>query len=101
MRVLERDVEKYLIKKVKLLGGCVRKVKWIGRNGAPDRLVLLNGVHFVELKRPKGGKFSPHQIRERKLFSANKSKIHNLKNYDEVDSFLNEIHPKRVSENSD
>lgn len=37
----ERDVEKYLIKRVKALGGEVRKVKWIGRNSAPDRVVML------------------------------------------------------------
>lgn len=37
----ERDVEQYLVEQVKAKGGEVRKVKWIGRNGAPDRLVLL------------------------------------------------------------
>ncbi len=39
--MLERDVEEYLVKRVKALGGEVRKVKWIGRNGAPDRVVML------------------------------------------------------------
>lgn len=37
----ERDIEAYLVKRVKELGGEVRKVKWIGRSGAPDRLVML------------------------------------------------------------
>ena len=37
----ESDIEKYLCDRVKDLGGEVRKVKWIGRNGAPDRLVML------------------------------------------------------------
>ena len=37
----ERDIEKYLVERVKALGGEVRKVKWIGRRGAPDRLVML------------------------------------------------------------
>lgn len=37
----ERDVEKYLVKRVKELGGEVRKVKWLGRNSAPDRLAML------------------------------------------------------------
>lgn len=37
----ESDVEDYLVERVKELGGEVRKVKWIGRNGAPDRLVML------------------------------------------------------------
>lgn len=37
----ERTVEQHLVARVKALGGEVRKVKWIGRRGAPDRLVLL------------------------------------------------------------
>jgi len=36
----ESDIEAHLVKRVKELGGEVRKVKWIGRNGAPDRLVM-------------------------------------------------------------
>lgn len=39
----ERDIEKYLVDRVKALGGEVRKVQWIGRVGAPDRLVMLPG----------------------------------------------------------
>lgn len=37
----ERDIEKHLVARVKALGGEVRKVQWIGRRGAPDRLVML------------------------------------------------------------
>lgn len=37
----ERDIEAYMVKRVKAMGGEVRKVKWIGRRGAPDRLVML------------------------------------------------------------
>lgn len=39
--MLEREVEAYLKKRVKELGGEVRKVQWIGRRAAPDRLVML------------------------------------------------------------
>ena len=39
--ILERDIERYLVGRVKALGGEVRKVMWIGRAGAPDRLVML------------------------------------------------------------
>jgi hypothetical protein len=74
--VRERDIEAYLVKRVKAVGGEVRKVRWIGRRGAPDRLVMLPGVicyanHgtlpaqtiWVELKAP--GKLpEPHQVRE-------------------------------------
>lgn len=37
----ESQVETYLIRRVKELGGEVRKVEWIGRNSAPDRIVML------------------------------------------------------------
>ena len=70
----ERDIERYLVKRVKELGGEVRKVQWIGRRGAPDRLVMLpfakagytpnqHRTIFVELKAP-GVKPEPHQLRE-------------------------------------
>lgn len=39
--MLERDIEKRLVERVKALGGEVRKVAWVGRGGAPDRLVML------------------------------------------------------------
>ena len=60
----ERDIERYLVERTRALGGEVRKLKWIGRNGAPDRIVMLNGkVMFIELKAP-GKPCQPHQLRE-------------------------------------
>jgi len=60
----ERDIEGYLVLRVKASGGEVRKVKWIGRNGAPDRRVMLPGRCFwVELKAP-GKEPEAHQLRE-------------------------------------
>lgn len=37
----EAVIERHLVKLVKQMGGEVRKVQWIGRRGAPDRLVML------------------------------------------------------------
>jgi hypothetical protein len=71
----ERDIERHLVARVKELGGEVRKVQWIGRRGAPDRLVMLppefdgdrqlcpGSATWVELKAP-GEKPEPHQLRE-------------------------------------
>ena len=68
----ERDIEAHLVRRVKELGGEVRKVKWIGRIGAPDRLVMLPCVVpfggdvntiWVELKAPNE-KARPSQLRE-------------------------------------
>ena len=60
----EREVERALIRAVAARGGEVRKVAWVGRRHAPDRLVLLPGRWFwAELKRP-GEKPRPGQARE-------------------------------------
>jgi hypothetical protein len=37
----EADIEDYLVCRVMAMGGEVRKVQWVGRRGAPDRLVML------------------------------------------------------------
>lgn len=36
----ESDIEGYLVKRVRAMGGEVRKVNWIGRKSAPDRVVM-------------------------------------------------------------
>lgn len=72
----ERDIEKHLVQRVKELGGEIRKVKWVGRHGAPDRVVMLpsrwapcgvaldpRSCCWVELKAP-GVAPEPHQLRE-------------------------------------
>lgn len=60
----ESDIEAYLVERVKAMGGEVRKVKWIGRNGAPDRRVMLLGrCLWAELKAP-GKKPTYQQARE-------------------------------------
>ena len=61
----ESDIEDYLVRRAKSFGGEVRKVKWIGRRGAPDRVVMLPGgrLMWTEIKRP-GGTAEPHQARE-------------------------------------
>lgn len=62
----ESLIEKYLVIRVKLLGGEVRKLKWIGRAHAPDRLVLVpeQAPFMVELKAtgiaPRAGQVREH-----------------------------------------
>lgn len=53
----EGKIEAYLVQRVRETGGKVRKLKWIGRSGAPDRIVWwsINGtavIVFVEVKAP-------------------------------------------------
>lgn len=63
----ERDIEKYLKRSVRRKGGDVRKVKWIGRNLAPDRLVMLpwREAFLAEIKHPLKGATFPNNARER------------------------------------
>lgn len=50
----ERDVERYLARRVRELGGEIRKVSWIGRRHAPDRVAKFPGrdAIWIEVKRP-------------------------------------------------
>jgi len=62
----ESTIEDYLVERVRVLGGEVRKVKWIGRNGAPDRLVMLpHRTVWIELKAEGLAAFFPHTPHER------------------------------------
>ena len=54
-KITEKDVEKRLIRKVKIWGGRTYKFTSPTAAGVPDRIVLLMGhVFFVEVKRPDG-----------------------------------------------
>lgn len=44
----ESTIEKYLVAQVEAHGGEVRKVKWIGRNSAPDRFVMLPSKRMAQ-----------------------------------------------------
>lgn len=63
--MLESRVENHLVAVVEWLGGECPKVRYLGKNGCPDRLILLPGgvLHFGEAKRP-GKDLQPHQQRE-------------------------------------
>lgn len=66
--IRESDIEKYLVEQVTKHGGEIRKLKWIGRRGAMDRVVLFPHVLvWVELKAP-GEEPEPHQEREHRRF---------------------------------
>lgn len=88
--MLERDVEKYLVKRVKSLGGTVRKVRWIARRGAPDRLVYGKRLRpcFVELKRPEGGVVSKQQAEEITKLMEGGFDVFVVSNLHEVDALM-------------
>nr|DAU52807.1 MAG TPA: Nuclease [Caudoviricetes sp.] len=54
-KMIENQVENYLIKKVSALGGKAWKFVSPGNAGVPDRLITYNSkAFFVEVKRPGG-----------------------------------------------
>lgn len=60
----ERAIETAAIKYAKSNGWLTRKLQWIGRNGAPDRLFAKGGrIVFIELKQ-KGKKATVQQALE-------------------------------------
>ena len=48
----EGEIEAYLKRRVLAEGGTLRKVRWLDRNGAPDRIIWWPGprMAFVEVK---------------------------------------------------
>lgn len=87
--MLELVVEKHLTKKALAFGGLVRKVKWIARKYAPDRLVSFpqSGPWLVELKRPGLGA-EAGQEREHKRLRAAGIRVVVLNNLRCVDDFV-------------
>lgn len=85
----ESDIEDYLDERVKALGGETRKVKWIGRRGAPDRRVMLpdRPAFWVELKAP-GEKAEPHQKREHDRMTKLGEQIYVVDSFERVDEVL-------------
>jgi len=87
--ILEKDIERHLVRRVAERGGVA--YKWVspGRVGVADRIVLLPGgvVWFVELKTATG-RLSPWQ----KLFAAEMARLELkylvIRSKEEVDGFI-------------
>ena len=92
-RIKEESNERHLIRRVSETGGETRKVKWLGRRGAPDRLVMWPEHHryaFVELKeesQPWG--LQDHQRREIERMTKSGMRVAILSNKAEIDAFIN------------
>lgn len=86
----ESKVEGHLVKRAKALGGEVRKVQWIGRRGAPDRVVMLPDVLFwVETKAPDGV-LEPHQAREHARMRRMGQVVHVAYTLEAVDALMDQ-----------
>lgn len=97
VKVRESQIEQALVRRVRLLGGEIRKVAWIGRRGAPDRFVMLPlralracGLPksvWVELKRPGKGA-EDHQTREHRRMQSCGEIVLIIDTLDEVDHWF-------------
>ena len=97
--IRERDIERYLVQQAKALGGEVRKVKWIGRRGAPDRLVMLppqnarqafegaEATIWIELKAP-GVAPEAYQLREHARMRKKGQRVEVVDSFARVDEVL-------------
>lgn len=81
---LESDLERAFTKHIHRTGGEVRKVKWIGRRGAPDRVVLYpdGELCWVELKTTRGS-LRPEQAREHERLRAMGQVVHVVRSKDD------------------
>ena len=88
--VREATIEQELVARVRAAGGIAEKTTVIGRRGFFDRVVVLPGgrVIFVECKRPKGGRFTEHQILRIKQYEALGAVVVIVDNSEDIDWLL-------------
>lgn len=80
---IEANVELPVCEYAESRGWLVRKLKWIGRRAAMDRLFARNGrVVLVEFKRP-GEEPEPLQVREINRFRKAGIEVHVIDNVQE------------------
>lgn len=84
----ENEIEQYLVKRVKEMGG--KAYKWVspGNDGVPDRIVFFSRVTvLVELKAP-GKKPTPLQIAKHKELAKLGQKVLVVDSKEKVDQFI-------------
>ena len=106
-KIRERDIESYLRIRAKAMGGEVRKVEWVGRRGAPDRVLMVKArplsnsldcawckpvghTVWVELKAP-GEKPEPHQLREHIRMRETGQDVRVIDSFELVEAIMSEL----------
>lgn len=90
--MLEKEIEKAFVDKVKKLGGLCLKFTSPSMTGIPDRIVLLPGgkIGFVEVKRP-GERPRPIQRKRIKQLRNLGFKAYVLDSKEKIDDIVKEI----------
>lgn len=82
--ILEVSIEDYVCTRAERAGFVVRKLQWIGRKHAPDRLFAKDEkIFLVEFKKPGGKKTAQEKLRpgqagEHKAFAKAGVTIHTV-----------------------
>lgn len=86
----EGKVQTYAKSEFEKLGALVRKIRYEGRNGCPDLLVLLPGgvVWFVEVKKDEATDPDPHQAREHERMRNRGASVFVVGSKSQVDSLI-------------
>ena len=94
----EKQIETYLVREIRKLGGTAYKFNSEQRRGVPDRLCVLPGrvVVFVECKRP-GARPRPAQIREMQRLRETDQLVTWVSTKEEIDSLTKMIKQGRTN----
>lgn len=89
----EGRVQAYAMAEFKKLGGLVRKIRYEGRNGCPDLLVILPGglVVFIEMKKAANLGPDPHQAREHKRMRQRGALVYTVGSEEQVNELVAEL----------
>lgn len=90
--MLEREIESFLVRNVKAMGGTAYKFVSPGNTGVPDRMVVLPGgkIVFVELK-SETGRLSALQKRQVEGLKKLDCDVRVLYGIEQVKEFLKEV----------
>ncbi len=94
----EHTVEDALVKSVEAIGGVALKLQIVRQRGFPDRTLFLPGgrVVVVEVKRPRGGRLSQHQMQWLHRLQGLGIEIAVVKNARDVEALL-QLAPRKRS----
>ncbi|MRI74088.1 VRR-NUC domain-containing protein [Enterococcus mundtii] len=95
---IENDIEKYMVKQVKKIGGLC--YKWVspGTRGVPDRIVIYQrNIFLVELKRP-GERPRKDQLKTIEKINDQRVPVLVIDTKEKVDAFIVAIRSDRKHE---
>ena len=85
-----------MISQLSKIGVSTRKVKWVGRDGAPDRLILANGGIWVELKAP-GQKPRANQKIELEALTKAGMTTYCIDSLEQIDKLIEGIRNEKIT----